>query len=101
MNQEEIYERLATIDDPMLGDDIVSLGVVTDVNVTPETIRVGVVLHAPHAPDERSIADSIREELSGFDRDVELYLDGMTERRGGPLPGVKNVIAVSSGKGGV
>ncbi|APX96203.1 Mrp/NBP35 family ATP-binding protein [Natronorubrum daqingense] len=103
MNESALYETLARIDDPKLGEDIVSLGVVTDIHLDGETTNVEVALHAPHAPDERWIATAIRDELedAGLERDLELSLAPESTRHEGPTPDVKNVIAVSSGKGGV
>ncbi|WP_418281718.1 P-loop NTPase [Halorubrum sp. DTA98] len=102
MTPDEIYTRLARIEDPKLGNDIVSLGVVDDVTVEPDVVRVRVTLHAPYAPDEEWIAERIREELSDIDREIDLTVPPLpvsdAER---PLPSVKNIIAVSSGKGGV
>lgn len=103
MTPEDIYERLRTIEDPTLHDDIVSLGVVEDVEIEPEIVRVLVGLHAPFSPDEEQIADDIRTALSDIDRDVELvetFIERVDDAEHA-LPTVKNVIAVSSGKGGV
>jgi len=103
MTPEDIYERLRTIEDPTLHDDIVSVGVVEDVEIESDTVRVMVGLHAPFSPDEERIASDIRAALSDLDRDVEL-VETFIERIGEAeetLPTVKNVIAVSSGKGGV
>ena len=103
MTPKEIFTRLKTIADPKLGDDIVTLGIVEQIDVDPEIVRIQLALHAPHAPDETQIASMIRDELSDIDREIELvvpqlHTDESVER---PVPSIKNIIAVSSGKGGV
>ena len=103
--ESTVRERLATVDDPALGDDIVSLGLVNAVEVDDETstVRVSLALGAPYAPAETGIAGAVRDALSVFDYDVDLSAHVGSDVSGGDqvLPGVENVIAVASGKGGV
>ncbi|ESP89088.1 Mrp/NBP35 family ATP-binding protein [Candidatus Halobonum tyrrellensis] len=101
--ESEVRERLASVDDPALGGDIVSLGLVNAVDVDDEAgvIRVSLALGAPYAPAETGVAASVRDALSEFGYEVDLSAhvdDGADEE---VLPGVKNVVAVASGKGGV
>lgn len=103
MTPENIYSRLESIADPKLGDDIVTLGIVEQIDVEQELVQLQLALHAPHSPDEAQIASAIRDELSDIDRELELVVprlhgDDSMER---PIPSIKNIIAVSSGKGGV
>lgn len=99
---EEVYDRLGRIADPKLGSDIVTLNVIEDVEVDAEAIRVKVGLHAPFAPDEERIAEDIRSALADLDRTVELTVPTLHTGTGDrPIPSVTNVVAVSSGKGGV
>ena len=103
MDSDEIRSLLADVEDPALGDDIVSLGLVNDVSVAGDTVRVSLGLGAPYAPDESTIAARVREVLGDAGYDVELGAgiahDVPREER--MLPDVKNIIAVASGKGGV
>lgn len=103
LTREAILDRLRDIDDPVLGEDIVSLDIVKTVELKENTVRVLVALHAPFAPDEETIAAEIRDTLGDIDRNVELEVPPL-ERADAveqPLPTVKNIVAVSSGKGGV
>lgn len=103
MTPVDIYDRLRSVQDPKLGDDIVSLDIVSDVEVTREVVRIAVELHAPFSPDEERIASDIRTQLSDLDSDVDLTETPLarTDPVEQPLPTVTNIIAVSSGKGGV
>ena len=103
MKEADVRDRLREVRDPDLGDDIVSLGLVNDVTVDDEEIRVSLALGAPFAPHESTIADDVRAALSDAALDVSLSAsipdDLSTAEQ--VLPGVENVIAVASGKGGV
>ncbi len=102
MDEAEVRERLRAVEDPDLGDDVVSLGVVEDVTVTGETVRVSLALGAPFSPTESEIAARVREALADTGLDVELEASVPTAPGAEDvLPGVDNVIAVASGKGGV
>ncbi|WP_129116382.1 Mrp/NBP35 family ATP-binding protein [Halegenticoccus tardaugens] len=105
MNEADVRDRLRSVEDPDLGEDIVSLGLVNAVDVDAETgtVRVSLALGAPYAPHETQIASRVREALADLDADVELSATVPSDLSSGEqvLPGVKNVIAVASGKGGV
>jgi ATP-binding protein involved in chromosome partitioning len=102
MDDEELRERLRAVEDPDLGDDVVSLGLVDDVEVRDGTAHVTLALGAPFSPAETGIADDVREVIADAGLDAELSASaprsGSAER---VLPDVKNVVAVASGKGGV
>ncbi|SDF40496.1 ATP-binding protein involved in chromosome partitioning [Halorubrum xinjiangense] len=109
MNEADVRERLADVRDPDLGDDIVSLGLVNDVEVEAGedrgsgTVRVSLALGAPFSPNESAIADDVRAALADTEFDVELSASIPDDLAADEqvLPGVQNVIAVASGKGGV
>jgi ATP-binding protein involved in chromosome partitioning len=102
MNESDVRERLRAVDDPALGDDIVSLGLVNAVEVDGDVARVSLALGAPYSPGESAIARRVREVLAeaGLEADLTAKLPGR-QNEDQVLPGVKNVIAVASGKGGV
>jgi ATP-binding protein involved in chromosome partitioning len=102
MDEDAVRERLRSVQDPDLGDDIVSLGLVNDVAVTDEEVTVSLALGAPYSPAESALAGEVREALSDLDREVNLSAHvAEPAREEAALPDVENVIAVASGKGGV
>ncbi|WP_254862847.1 Mrp/NBP35 family ATP-binding protein [Halovivax gelatinilyticus] len=105
MDEDAVRERLAGIDDPTLGDDIVSLGLVNDVTVDEDTVRVDLALGAPYSPAETQLAGAVRQALAtdGYEVDLSASVPGRDDQVADDtvLPNVKNVIAVASGKGGV
>ena len=99
----EVLDALSTIEDPQLDDDIVSLGLVNDVEVDDGTATVSLAVNTPFAPSEQEIGSAIRDVLSdlGLEPDIRARVGGDIGFDDEILPRVKNVIAVSSGKGGV
>jgi len=103
MNTDDVRERLRTVEDPDLGADIVSLGLINSIDVTDDEVSIDLALGAPYSPTETSIANEVREALADIDREIDLSasVDRGVPEAEDPLPQVKNVIAVASGKGGV
>ena len=103
--ESAVRDRLATVIDPDLGEDIVSLGLVNavDIDDEEETIYVDLTLGAPFSPSETTIAGDVREALSEFPYELELSasVDRGLDPEDEILPQVQNIIAVASGKGGV
>ncbi|MFB6079989.1 MAG: P-loop NTPase, partial [Haloferacaceae archaeon] len=103
MDEADVRERLRAVDDPDLGDDVVSLGLVNAVEVEDGVARVSLALGAPYAPHESDVAARVREELvdAGLEPELTAKVPSGLDPGEEVLPGVKNVIAVASGKGGV
>ncbi|TKX74560.1 MRP family ATP-binding protein [Halorubrum sp. GN11_10-6_MGM] len=103
LTEAELTDRLAAVDDPENGDDIVSMGLVDDVTISDGTAEVSLAFNAPHAPAEMAIGDAVREviEEAGLEPDLRAEFREEHGHKTDVLPGVRNVIAVASGKGGV
>jgi len=103
MDEQEIRDRLATVEDPDLGDDLVSLGLVNDITIDDDSVTIDLALGAPYSPTETDIAENVRETLADLDVAVELSasIDEGLDASEQVLPNVTNIIAVASGKGGV
>ncbi len=107
VNQEQVLDALRVVVDPDLHKDIVSLGFVQELKVRDNRVSFHLQLTTPACPvkDElkQQAEDAVRA-LPGVDA-VEVTLTAEV-RAHGPvgkdiIPGVKNVIPVGSGKGGV
>ncbi len=104
VTRERVLEALKGVNDPELHQDLVTLGMVDSVEIAGDTIKLEVTLTTPACPMKAKIEKDIRAAIKhdlGVD-DVELtfgsVVRGPTQM---PLPGIRNVIAVGSGKGGV
>jgi len=106
-DRERIMTALSQVNDPELGRDIVSLGMVQTVNISEGgEVVVRVRLTTPACPlksaIQKSVADAVRGVPGVTEVKVELSADVARGRPADPrLPGVRNIIAVGSGKGGV
>lgn len=107
LTRERILEALRAVQDPELGRDIVSLNMVRAVEIEDRTVRLTVTLTTPACPLRETIERDVRAALTALGAaKVELQFDASVPRGrlGGDkaeIAGVKNVVAVASGKGGV
>jgi ATP-binding protein involved in chromosome partitioning len=96
------------VKDPALHVDFVSAGMVKDVSVTGGRVRVALELTTPACPSREVIVKSIQAAVGRAPgiKEVEVALSAavvprLTVNQNPRLPGVKNIIAVAAGKGGV
>jgi ATP-binding protein involved in chromosome partitioning len=109
MDRESILNALRVVLDPDLRKDIVTLGFVKDLTLDGSKVSFTIELTTPACP----VKDQMREQALAAVRalpgvaavDVRMTANvrsaSMSETGRTPLPGVKNVIAVGAGKGGV
>lgn len=77
-SSEEIYERLRTVVDPELHIDIVSLGLIYDVNITQDLIHITMTLTTPGCPLAPVIDQMVREavgDLPGIDQEEGMWIE--------------------------
>jgi ATP-binding protein involved in chromosome partitioning len=106
ISEEQVRNELRTVNDPELGRDLVSLGMVKGVLIEGSTVRVAIELTTPACPLKSQIKDDIEKAVKRIDGVQAVAVEWSAKvlpNRGDAtlLPGVKNVIAVTSGKGGV
>ncbi len=106
---DTVLAALRGVEDPELRRDIVSLGMVHDLQVDGGRVTFRLVLTTPACPLRETIDTDVRAALAAVPgvEDVDIEWDaevrGQQAREGGPQPlaGIKNVIAIASNKGGV
>jgi ATP-binding protein involved in chromosome partitioning len=108
LTESAVYEALRRVHDPELGRDIVTLEMVKRVTVEPDRIALSIDLTTPACPLKDEIERDVRSVLAEAGAPTAIDITwGATVRRavagGGAqlVPGVKNIVAVASGKGGV
>jgi len=106
ITENQVVDALRNVDDPDLKKDLVTLGMVRDIAIEGKKISFTVVLTTPACPMKDMIQRACVNAIKYYvDKEAEVEVTmtaNVTSRRQGPvLPGVKNVVAVASGKGGV
>ncbi len=105
----KVLEALSQVIDPDLKIDIVSLKMISDVKVTGSKVSFKLTLTTPACPVKEKIEAQCKEVVSALPGVKEVEMESganVSEQRrlpGGkePIAGIKNIIAVTSGKGGV
>ena len=105
-DREAVLAVLKTVQDPEIFKDIVTLNMVKDIAINGGQVTVGVELTTPACPMRDKIRNDVTAAVTrvpGVTR-VEVTFTANVRGAGQPknlLPGVRNVIAVGAGKGGV
>ncbi len=105
---DAVRQALSKIDDPHLKRDLIAAGEVDEVNVDGDTVKIRIVLGYPAASWTGLLESLIRDQVIAIEgvRAVEVLIEtkivGHEVQKGvSPIEGVRNMIAVASGKGGV
>jgi ATP-binding protein involved in chromosome partitioning len=108
LSEETILNGLRQIIDPDLRKDIVTLGFIKDLNIDGGNVSFRIVLTTPACPVKEQMESQATEIVRALDgvTNVKVTMDAEVPQGRGiannvAVPGVKNIIAVSSGKGGV
>jgi ATP-binding protein involved in chromosome partitioning len=107
MNENEVLKALSTVQEPDLKKDLVTLNMVRDIQINGDNISFTVVLTTPACPLKELIASDCVKAIKNFNEraNVTVNFESSTTTiradKSTVLPGVKNIIAVVSGKGGV
>ena len=108
LTEKDVLLALKGVKDPDLGRDLVDLGMIRNIRLAPGKVALAVNLTTPACPLKAKIEADVREALrsrlpEGLTFEIEMTAEvrGKAAAEAGDIPGVKNVIAVGSGKGGV
>jgi ATP-binding protein involved in chromosome partitioning len=108
LNEQSVLDALRQIQDPDLHKDIVALGFIKDLKIEGGAVSFRIVLTTPACPVKEQMEGAARElvgQLPGVES-VRVVMDAEVPKGRGlgekvSIPGVRNIVAVSSGKGGV
>ncbi len=111
ITEEQVLEALGNVIDPDLGKDLVTLNMIEGIEIDGKNVAFTVNLTTPACPmkDEiqRACENAIKH-LVDEEANVDARMDSkvqqskkIEETESDTLSGVKNIIAVASGKGGV
>ncbi|MBP4138755.1 Mrp/NBP35 family ATP-binding protein [Flavobacterium geliluteum] len=109
LDRKEILKALETITIAGEGKNMVESGAVANVITFGDEVVVDLVLHTPAMHIKKRAEDDIRKtihELISPEAKVKVNIkvetkENPNEIKGKAIPGIKNIIAVASGKGGV
>ncbi len=109
VNKQDVLRALSRVQDPDLQRDIVSLGFVKQVTIEGGTVSVVIELTTPACPVKEMLRRQCVEAIEALPGVSAVNVQMTAAVRAGAtagqpsrvLPGVKQVVAVASGKGGV
>jgi len=114
MKKSEVLTLLQAIQYPGFSRDIVSFGMVKNVDVSKDTVEIELTIKTQNDEKKKIVVDEIKNILSQYFKQVDIKIIDDGPHQGPPpqspqspvqqkfnLDHIKNVIAVASGKGGV
>lgn len=108
ISKEHILNALSTVEEPDLKKDLVTLNMIKDIEMGIGQVTFTVILTTPACPLKELIRKNCTEAIHrlvspDITVTVNMVADVTSSRLGNTplLPGVKNIIAIASGKGGV
>jgi len=106
LSEESVFDALRQVQDPDLRRDIVTLGFVKEVRIEGASVYAKVELTTPACPVKDELQAQCERVIRALDGVQAVVVDmaarvRQTNEEVEMLPGVRNVIAVASGKGGV
>ncbi len=106
--EQAVLNALRTVNDPDLNKDIVTLNFVKDLKVNDGIASFTIELTTPACPVKKEMEQWARDAVLGVSgiREVKVNMTSRVSHGAGPsgkqaIEGVKNIVAVGSGKGGV
>ena len=114
MKKSEVLTLLQAIQYPGFSRDIVSFGMVKNVDVSKDTVEIELTIKTKNDEKKKIVVDEIKNNLSQYFKQVDIKIIEDGPQQGPPpqspqspvqqkfnLDHIENIIAVASGKGGV
>ena len=108
VTREQVESAIKQYIDPDLQQDLVSAKCIKNIVIEGDKATVDVLLGFPAKGNEAALVDQVKEQVVGIDGiadaviNVSTKIEAHTAQKGvKPIEGVKNIIAIASGKGGV
>ncbi len=104
---DQVLTSLKKVVDPELHKDIVSMGMIKDLAINDGKVAFTLELTTPACPFNSDIEKDVRAAIDGLGvKELNLkvtarVMEGRAVSMDELLPGVRNIVAVASGKGGV
>jgi ATP-binding protein involved in chromosome partitioning len=105
ITREQVLQALSNVEEPDLKKDLVTLNMIQDIHIEGNRVSFSVILTTPACPLKAMIENACKNAILYFvSKDAEVHINmtsRVTSQKNTGVPGVKNIIAVASGKGGV
>lgn len=108
VSEARVLDALKAVSDPDLGRDIVALGFVKDLAISDGRVSFVIELTTPACPVKDQMRDQAKVVVSALDGVEAVEIEMTAKVRAAvanvekaQIPGIKNIIAVGAGKGGV
>lgn len=107
LSEQEVLKALSAIKDPDLGKDIVSLGFIRGLRIEDGAVSFDINLTTPACPVKDQLKEDARTAVAQLEgvKNVSVNMTAEVRQHAGldksALSGVRNIVAVGSGKGGV
>jgi ATP-binding protein involved in chromosome partitioning len=105
ITKEQVLAALSHVEEPDLKKDLVTLNMIEDIRIEGNKVSFAVILTTPACPLKAMIENACRNAILHFiSKEAEVTINmtsRVTTQSNHSLPGIKNIIAVASGKGGV
>jgi ATP-binding protein involved in chromosome partitioning len=105
VTREQVLQALGHVEEPDLKKDLVTLNMIQDIKIEGNHLSFSVILTTPACPLKAMIENACRNAIGHFiSKDIEVSINmtsRVTSQKNTIVPGIKNIIAVASGKGGV
>jgi ATP-binding protein involved in chromosome partitioning len=106
--ERAVLNALRTVKDPDLNKDIVTLNFIKDLEINEGNVSFAIELTTPACPVKKEMEQWARDAVMGVSgvREVQIRMTSSVSRSTAAagkqgIPGVKNIVAIGSGKGGV
>src|SRR3989338_5243907 len=108
ITKELVLEALKTVKDPDLQRDLVSLGFIKNLEIQNSSVKFDIELTTPACPVKNQLKEECETKVrqipgvSSVQATLSAQVKGRSNfEQASVLPGVRNIIAIASGKGGV
>ncbi|MBT3501479.1 MAG: Mrp/NBP35 family ATP-binding protein [Candidatus Marinimicrobia bacterium] len=111
MKKENVLELLKSINYPGFSRDIVSFGMIKDINIDGDSVTVQMNITSQNEEKKQEVINSVEQALSEHFKTVTVEISGDAPQQAPPiepqqqappmLENVNHIIAIASGKGGV
>ena len=105
ITKEQVLQALSNVEEPDLKKDLVTLNMIQDIHIEGNNLSFSVILTTPACPLKAMIENACRNAIAYFiSKEIKVTVNmtsRVTSQKNTGVPGVKNIIAVASGKGGV